>query len=62
MKDDDYIIQFYAVGKSVKAVALDPVTLKEVTVVAPRSTSKKQPAGLAVRKLEFVLNKDKDKP
>jgi len=62
VKDDDYIIQFYAVGKSVKAVALDPVTLKEVTVVAPRSTSKKQLAGLAVRKLEFVLNKDKDKP
>lgn len=55
-----YIIEFVAVGRSVKVTAFDPVSLKEVSVIGTPSVPRKQLAELAVRKLQYVLNKDKD--
>lgn len=63
MTDDSqegYIIEFIVVGKSVKVTAMDPVTLKEVSIIGARSASRKELAALAVRKLQYVLNKKGD--
>lgn len=63
MTDDSqegYIIEFIVVGKSVKVTAMDPVTLKEVSIIGARSASRKELAELAVRKLQYVLNKKGD--
>lgn len=53
----EYIIEFLAHGKSVKVSAIDAVTLREVSIVGPTSASKAELQALAVRKLEYVLNK-----
>ncbi len=58
MADDDYIIEYTVAGKSVKVTAIDPHTMKEVSIVGASSVSKKQLAKLAVRKLEYVLKKN----
>lgn len=57
--EEGYIVEFFALGKSVKVTAFDPATLKEVSVVAPVKTPKSDLIRLAVRKLEYVLEKSK---
>ena len=56
-RNDGYIIEYYAVGTSVKVSAIDPVTLKEVSIVGDARAGKEELAKLAVRKLEYVLGK-----
>lgn len=58
MTNASYIIEFYKVGKLVKVSAIDPETMKEVSVIAPSSLSRKEMSDLAVRKLRYVLAKD----
>ncbi len=53
-----YIVEFVAIGKSVKATAFDPASLREVSVIGSRSASQKQLAELAVRKLEYMIEKN----
>lgn len=65
MGDDDrnapgYIIEFVSIGHSVKATAFDPASLTEATVIGSSNTPRKQLAALAIRKLNYVLNKHKD--
>jgi hypothetical protein len=55
--DHGYIVEFVAIGSSVKVTAFDPVSLTEASVVAPASASQQDMAMLAVRKLEYVLGK-----
>lgn len=57
---EGYIIEFISIGHSVKATAFDPVTLTEAVVIGSRKTTRKQLAELAIRKLNYVLNKQKD--
>lgn len=59
MSDEGYIIEYIVIGNSVKATAIDPATMKEVSVIAPITTPKEQLAKLAVRKLIYVLLKEK---
>lgn len=58
-RNDGYIVEFVSVGKSVKVTAVDPVSLREVSIVGSPRASKKQLTDLAVRKLRYVLERDK---
>ena len=63
MKNDDdtrFIVEFIQSGKYIKVTAFDPVTLTEATIVGAKQSSQKQLTELAVRKLQYVLNKPKD--
>ena len=53
MSDNEagYIVEYVVVGKSVKATAIDPVTLKEASVIGARNTPQKQLAEVGVKKL-----------
>ena len=58
MSEDSYIIEYVVIGNSVKATAIDPVTMKEVSIIGATNMPKKQLAKLAVRKLIYMLEKD----
>ena len=53
----EYIIEFVSHGKSVKVSAIDAVTLQEVSIVGPASASKAELKTIAIRKLQYVINK-----
>ncbi|MDP6692377.1 MAG: hypothetical protein QF384_23005 [Alphaproteobacteria bacterium] len=57
-----YLVEFQAIGNSVKVSALDPVTLVEVSIVGPATASEAELSALAVRKLEYMLRKRTDGP
>lgn len=57
MGDEGYIVEFTTVGNSVKATAVDTVTLLEVSVMGSKRTTKEQLAELAIRKLLYMLAK-----
>jgi len=57
MSDNDIILEYYVRGKTVRISAMDPVTLTEVSVIAPYNLSREQMAQLAMRKLNYVLKK-----
>lgn len=63
MNDDDnaYIVEFVSVGKNLKVIAIDPVTMREVSIVGAHKAGQKALAKLAVKKLQYVLKRDKDK-
>ncbi|MDA1101531.1 MAG: serine hydroxymethyltransferase [Proteobacteria bacterium] len=52
-----YLVEFKAIGSSVKVSAIDPVTLLEVSIVGPTTVSEAELSRLAVRKLEYMLRK-----
>ena len=54
----EYIVEFFARGRSIKVTAIDPQTMKEVSVVGARGATKQQLAELAIRKLRYVLQKE----
>ena len=55
----NYIIEFNQVGKFIKVCAIDQKTLTEVSIVVPagKGLSKNDMTKLAVKRLEYVLNK-----
>lgn len=55
---DRYIVEYTVVGHSVKVTAIDPRTMREVSVVGPRKATRRQLAELAVKKLKYVLKRD----
>lgn len=57
MSKGQYYIEFVQVGNSVKVSAVDPVTLKEVSIVGDPKMSRKSLTDVAVRKLEYILAK-----
>lgn len=60
MKDrTGFIIEFYHVGSYVKVSAVDPVTLKEVSIVGDPKRSEQELTDAAVKKLQFMLSKEK---
>jgi hypothetical protein len=59
--DHNYIVEFYAAGTSVKVTAFDPATLREVSIVGTTRASRQHLAELAVRKLNYMKEKDKEK-
>lgn len=49
-----YIFEYYALGNVVKVSAICCLTLKEVSVVLPRTLSQDQMMSRAIQKLEYV--------
>lgn len=56
MEQENYIIEFYALGKFVKVTAIDPVTLTEASIVGDPNASKHELSKLAVRKLKWKIS------
>ena len=57
--DKGYILEYVTIGNSVKVTVLDPQTLKEVSIIGNSKTSRRQLAAVAIRKLRYVLDKEK---
>lgn len=57
MTKDEFIIEFYKVGNSVKVSAIDPISLKEVSIVGDPKASREELTRVAVQKLKYMLNK-----
>ena len=57
MSNEGYIVEFVAHGRSIKVTAIDPNTMKEVSIVGAKGATKQQLAELAIRKLRYVLEK-----
>jgi hypothetical protein len=55
--EEGYIVEYVALGSSMKVTAFDPVTLVEASIIAPVNASKKDMATIAIRKLVYVLSK-----
>ena len=58
----DYLIEMHRIGNSVKVTAVDPVTGMEASIVGPANAGKHLLSKNAVRKLEYVMNRDRKKP
>lgn len=56
--EGEYYLEFVSVGGSVKVTAIDPATMREVSMVCPAYTTREQMGKLAVQKLQYVLNKE----
>jgi hypothetical protein len=54
-----YIIEYVTVGGSMKVTAFDQITLTEACIIAPQSASREEMAKLAIRKLRYVLTRDR---
>lgn len=57
--DDDFIIEFIALGNSVKVTVVDPKTGREVSTVGPKSASRSELSRIAVNKMLYVMKKEK---
>ncbi len=55
----EVLIEFHQIGNSVKVAAVDPVTAVEVSIVGAANASQEMLKRLAVRKLDYVLEKQK---
>lgn len=56
-KDDEVLLEFQRVGSYMKAIAIDPVTGTEVSVVGPATGSRELLKRTAVSKLRYVLSR-----
>lgn len=55
----EYLVEFVQVGSSVKVSAVDVVTGREVSIVGPANSSRHHLSQVAIRKLKYVLAKEK---
>ena len=55
----EILLEFQRIGNAVKVVAMDPETLVEVTIMGPPGAGEEALSRIAMRKLEYVLNKRK---
>ena len=53
----EVLFEWRRVGKSLRVVAIDPITGTEVVMVAPAKATRKEIKRNAARKLAYVLNK-----
>lgn len=58
MSDNDFIIEFIAMGNSVKVTCIDPKTGKEVSTIGPATAPRSQLSQAAVNKMLYVLKKE----
>ena len=56
---DEVIIEFHCIGASVKVSAMDAATLTELPMVGPDSASEAQLKQAVIKKLEYVMAKNK---
>ena len=55
--DREAIIEFHRLGNAVKVSAVDPVSLTEVSIIAPASLSERQMSANVLRKLDYVMTR-----
>ena len=55
----DVIIEFYQVGAYVKVTAVDTATYTEVSIVGDPTRSEDALKRAAIRKLEYILGRDR---
>ena len=53
----EVLFEMRKVGKTLRVVAIDPITQTEVTMIAPAKASKNDIQRVAARKLAYVLGK-----
>ncbi len=58
MKNDDFILEFIAMGNSVKVTCVDPKTGREVSTIGPANAPRSQLSQAAVNKMLYVLKKE----
>ena len=58
--ENHYIVEFTSLGHSLKVTAVDPETMREVSIVGDPRAGREELSQLAIRKLRYVLNRDKD--
>lgn len=58
MNDDDFILEFIAMGNSVKVTCVDPKTGREVSTIGPANAPRSQLSQAAVKKMLYVLKKE----
>jgi len=58
-EDTKYIIEFLSLGGSVKVSAIDQASGTEVSIIGPPKATQKELSDLAIKKLQYVLNKNK---
>lgn len=51
------IVEFHRLGRSTKVTALDPVSLTEVSIIAPSSLAQRLMTDNVLRKLDYVLSR-----
>ena len=56
----EYLIEFYWMGKYVKVSAIDPVTNTEISIVGDARAPKTDLEQLVIKKLEYVLAKNRN--
>ncbi len=56
---NDVLLEFFRVGNLVKVSAVDPVTMTEVCIQASGSTEERVLREVAIRKLQYVLQRRK---
>jgi hypothetical protein len=54
----DYLVEFTVIGEQVKVTAIDPVSMREVSIVGSARYSKQMLARQAVKKLRYVMAKE----
>ena len=57
----EVLLEFHRIGNAVKVTAMDPETLFEVSIVGPPGAGEEQLARTAIRKLEYVLRKQRSR-
>jgi len=58
-KQTSYPIEIVRIGHQIKVTALDPETGMEAVVICPNTISRQDACDLAVRKLHYVLARQK---
>lgn len=53
----EVLFEIRKVGKTLRVVAIDPITQTEVTMIAPAKASKNDIQRVAARKLAYVISK-----
>jgi phage head maturation protease len=56
----EVILEFHRVGNAVKVTAVDPQTFVEVSIVGSPATSEAELSRIAIKKLDYVLNRRRD--
>ncbi|MFN4282639.1 MAG: DUF6898 family protein [Alphaproteobacteria bacterium] len=51
------LVEFHRLGRQVKVSALDPVSLTEVSIIAPAGLGERQMTDNVLRKLDYVLSR-----
>lgn len=59
-QEDQYIIEFVGMGPSLKVTAVDPESGREVSIIGDPRAGREELTQLAIRKLRYVLNRDKE--